>query len=56
LKSPELSLIATTFSMSASDYGFELLSQTPFELDAGAWREVLAATPRGIVSTPSRPS
>jgi ATP-dependent Lhr-like helicase len=32
-----------TFSMSASDYGFELLSQTPFDLDAGAWREVLAA-------------
>ena len=31
-----------TFSMSANDYGFELLSPTPFELDANGWRELLS--------------
>ncbi len=31
-----------TFSMSANDYGFELLSATPFELDADAWRALLS--------------
>ena len=32
-----------SFSMSANDYGFELLSPTAFELDADAWRELLSA-------------